>query len=89
MTKSPVPIEHIRHQAPGIDDHHSDLYREFDKCGRTNSAFMQRAALAGIKNLNTASFKNESPLTILQSRFPEKYSNQSSFVKTTGSKEYS
>lgn len=34
---------------------------------------MQRAAFAGIKNLNTASFRNDSPLQVVQSRFPEKY----------------
>ena len=34
---------------------------------------MQRAAFAGIKNLNTASFRNDSPLQMVQSRFPEKY----------------
>lgn len=81
MTKNPVLIENINHQAPGINDHQSELYKEYDKCGRTNSAFMQRAAFVGIKNLHTASFKNESPLTVLQSRFPEKYSNKNSFVK--------
>lgn len=34
---------------------------------------MQRAAFAGIKNLHTASFRNDSPLQVVQSRFPEKY----------------
>ena len=34
---------------------------------------MQRAALAGIRNLHSASFKSSSPLRMVQSRFPEKY----------------
>ncbi len=38
---------------------------------------MQRAALAGIKNLHTASFKTSSPIQMVQSRFPEKYRNPS------------
>ena len=50
------------HQAPGIDDTQSELYRDYDRCGRIQNAFMQRAAFAGIKNLNTAAFRNDSPL---------------------------
>ena len=38
---------------------------------------MQRAAFAGIKNLHTASFRNDSPLQMVQSRFPEKYGGPS------------
>jgi hypothetical protein len=61
------------HQVPGIDDTQSELYRDFDRCGRIQNAFLQRAAFAGIKNLHTASFRNDSPLQVVQSRFPEKY----------------
>jgi hypothetical protein len=50
------------HMAPGIDDTQSELYRDYDRCGRIQNAFMQRAAFAGIKNLNSASFRNDSPL---------------------------
>jgi len=38
------------------------MYKDYDKCGRIQNAFMQRAAFAGIKNLHTASFRNDSPL---------------------------
>jgi hypothetical protein len=61
------------HQVPGIDDTQSEMYRDYDRCGRIQNAFMQRAAFAGIKNLHTASFRNDSPLQMVQSRFPEKY----------------
>ena len=64
------------HQAPGIDDTQSELYKDYDRCGRIQNAFMQRAAFAGIKNLNTAAFRNDSPLQMVQSRFPEKYGGQ-------------
>lgn len=73
------------HIAPGIDDTQSEMYRDYDRCGRIQNAFMQRAAFAGIKNLNSASFRNDSPLQVVQSRFPEKYmgANSLDFNKMT------
>lgn len=53
------------HQVPGIDDTQSELYRDYDRCGRIQNAFMQRAAFVGIKNLHTASFRNDSPLQMV------------------------
>ena len=66
-----------QHVVPGIDDRESHLYREYDINGRINEAFYQRAALAGIKNLETNSFNRGSSIDKMQSRFPEKYSNPS------------
>lgn len=66
-------IETLSTLAQGIDDSQSQFYREYDKCGRIQNAFMQRAALAGIKNLNTQCFRKDSPVKVMQSRFPEKY----------------
>jgi hypothetical protein len=35
MTQNPRLYENVVHQAPGIDDRESQLYKDFDKCGRT------------------------------------------------------
>jgi hypothetical protein len=34
-----------------VDDRESKIYKEYDNTGRNQNTFMQRAALAGIKNL--------------------------------------
>lgn len=47
---------------PGIDDRETHLYRDYDTKGRINQSFHQRAALAGIKNLETISFRKDSPV---------------------------
>lgn len=73
MTRNPISLDNFANQADGIDDNQSALYKEYDKCGRTQNAFMQRAAFAGIKHLHTNSYKSSSPLQMIQSRFPEKY----------------
>jgi hypothetical protein len=39
---------------PGINDHESHLYREYDSKGRINHSFANRAALSGVKNLETS-----------------------------------
>jgi hypothetical protein len=55
MTRNPLHFEDkvMRHVVPGIDDRESHLYREYDQKGRMAQSFYQRAALAGIKNLET------------------------------------
>ncbi len=53
-----------KYSANGVDDYQSDLYRDFDRCGRTQHEFQNRANLAGIKNLNTTSFRHESPIRV-------------------------
>lgn len=70
----------LQHVAPGIDDKVSHLYREYDNRGRVSQSFYQKAALAGIKNLETNCYRKDSPIRQTQSRFPEKY------VKTLGQK---
>lgn len=62
MTQHPSKFEKMSYQAPGIDDLVSELYKDFDKCGRTQNTFMQRAAMAGVKNLQTNSYRKDSPL---------------------------
>jgi len=37
------PVNVLGHSAPGISDTQSNLYKEFDQCGRTTTAFLQRA----------------------------------------------
>jgi len=38
--------------------------------------FQQRAALAGIKNLQSTSYRKDGPILAVQDRFPEKFGNQ-------------
>ena len=75
MTRNPLHFEQsvLKHVVPGIDDRESHLYKEFDSKGRADQSFYQRAALAGIKNLETTSFRKDSPIQQTQGRFPEKY----------------
>jgi hypothetical protein len=61
---------------PGIDDRETHLYREYDSKGRMNESFYRRATLAGIKNLETNSYRKDSPIMKSQERFPEKYSSR-------------
>jgi hypothetical protein len=61
---------------PGIDDRETHLYREFDSKGRMNESFYRRATLTGIKNLETNSFRKDSPVLKNKERFPEKYSSR-------------
>lgn len=77
MTRNPLHFEdkQLQHVGPGIDDRISHLYREYDNRGRVSQSFYQRAALAGIRNLETTSFRRDSPVRQTQSRFPEKYIN--------------
>lgn len=53
----------------------SHLYREYDNSKRVDQSFYQRAALAGIKNLETISYRKDSTVQQTQGRFPEKYVN--------------
>lgn len=69
---------------PGIDDRETHLYRDYDTKGRISQSFHQKAALAGIKNLETISFRKDSPIKQTQSRFPEKYMN--TMLSKNGSK---
>ena len=77
MTRNPLHFEDklLQHVGPGIDDKVSHLYRDYDSKGRVNQSFYQRAALAGIRNLETTSFRKDSPVRQTQGRFPEKYVN--------------
>ena len=61
---------------PGIDDRDTHLYREYDSKGRMNESFYRKATLAGIKNLETNSYRMDSPINKTQERFPEKYSSR-------------
>ena len=45
------------HINPGFSDAESKQYRDYDQHGRNQNAFQQRAALAGIKNLQSNSFR--------------------------------
>ena len=76
MTQNPLHYEQkvMQHIAPGIDDRESHIYKEYDSKGRLNQSFYQRAALAGVKNLETRSFRKDSPVKQTMDRFPEKYS---------------
>lgn len=76
MTQNPLHYEQkvLQHIAPGIDDRESRIYKEYDSKGRLNQSFYQRAALAGVKNLETRSFRKDSPVKQTMDRFPEKYS---------------
>ena len=49
------------HRAPGINDAESKLYKDFDKNGRTSAVESNKAALTGVKNLQTVAYKYESP----------------------------
>ena len=52
LTENPMHYENsVVHKNAGFTDAESKQYREFDQAGRTQNAFQQRAALAGIKNL--------------------------------------
>ena len=64
MTRNPLHYDQkvFQHIGPGIDDRQSHIYREFDHKGRMNQNFYQRAALAGIKNLETNCFRKDSPI---------------------------
>ena len=64
MTRNPLHFEEkvMRHVVPGIDDRESHIYREYDHKGRMAQSFYQRAALAGIKNLETNCFRKDSPI---------------------------
>jgi hypothetical protein len=57
----------------GLDGRDSKIYQEYDSKGRMNDSFYQKAAMAGIKNLETKSFRNDSSCVKSQDRFPEKY----------------
>lgn len=61
------------HKGPGIDDRESHIYREFDSKGRCNQTFYQRAALQGIKNLDSNAYQRDSSVSKMKGRFPEKY----------------
>ena len=65
------------HRAPGIDDADSAIYREYDQSGRNQNAFQQRATLAGIKNLQTTAYRQDSPVRAVRGRFPEKFNAKS------------
>jgi len=45
-----------------INDRETHLYRDYDTKGRISQNFHQKAALAGIKNLETISFRKDSPV---------------------------
>ena len=77
MTRNPLHFEdkQLQHAGPGIDDRVSHLYREYDNSKRVGQTFYQRAALAGIKNLETISYRKDSTVRQTQGRFPEKYVN--------------
>ncbi len=64
MTRNPLHFQQNIHQhiVPGIDDRETHLYRDYDTKGRISQNFHQKAALAGIKNLETISFRKDSPV---------------------------
>ena len=64
------------HKSVGIDDAQSHLYKEYDRSGRNSNSFMQRAALTGIKNLDSQSYKKDTPIMSFAGRFPEKYQEE-------------
>ena len=75
MTRNPLHFEQnvLKHTAPGIDDKESHLYKDFDYKGRIEQTFQQRAAIAGVKALETNQFRKDSPIRMTLGRFPEKY----------------
>ena len=75
------------HRAPGINDAESKLYKDFDKNGRTSAVESNKAALTGVKNLQTVPYKYESPFVGVRDRFPEKYADhhRSNSAKRPGS----
>lgn len=63
------------HRAPGFTDAEAKQYREYDQSGRNQQTFHQRAALAGIKNLQSTSYRHDGPIGAVVDRFPEKFSS--------------
>jgi len=57
-----LPMNVGLHSAPGINDTESRMYKQYDVCGRTQTAFLNRAQDAGMKNLASASFRVDSPM---------------------------
>jgi hypothetical protein len=45
---------------PNADERDHKIYREFDSKGKMDDSFYKRAALAGIKNLDSKSYRNDS-----------------------------
>lgn len=77
LTRNPLHFEDqvMQHAGPGLDDRESHIYRDFDSKGRIAESFYQRAALQGIKNLETTAYNRDSSINKIKSRFPEKYAN--------------
>lgn len=75
MTRNPRHYEDnvLKHVGPGINDGESRLYKGYDSRGRVDQSFQQKAALHGVRNLETKAFRKDSPVRQTQGRFPEKY----------------
>lgn len=70
----------VVHKAPGIDDAEGKSYRDYDRTGRQNTVMQNKANLSGVRGLQTASFRKDSPIRNLQVRFPEKYTSEAVVV---------
>ena len=74
LTENPMQYENsMVHKNAGFTDAESKQYREFDQSGRNQQTFSQRAAMAGIKNLQSTTYKQDGPIKAVIDRFPEKF----------------
>mmetsp|Transcript_45072 Transcript_45072/g.59771 ORF Transcript_45072/g.59771 Transcript_45072/m.59771 type:complete len:129 (-) Transcript_45072:171-557(-) len=76
------------HKATGFTDAEGKQYRDFDQNGRNQQTFQQRAALAGIKNLQSTSYRQDGPINAVVDRFPEKFSTNNAANHNPGAAEH-
>ena len=60
MTRDPNEQNSFSNMNPNADGRDQKIYKEFDSRGRIDDSFYKKAALAGIKNLDTKSYNNDS-----------------------------
>jgi len=65
----------VIYQANGINDADSKLYKDFDKTGRSQNSMLHKANYIGVTNLKTTQYRQDSPITSMQNRFPDKYNS--------------
>lgn len=52
------------------------MYKKYDYSGRAHASLTNKAQWAAVKVLATNSFRKDSPIRVLQQRFPDKYEQQ-------------
>jgi hypothetical protein len=76
MTENPMQYENsVIYQAPGINDDDSKLYKDYDKTGRAQNLMLHKAIFSGVNNLKTIQYRQDSPINLMQERFPDKYNS--------------